>query len=275
MSDPLAKTIAVEVVAPEPQKTKALGKVAARKLATAPSSVAGTWDGARLWLDRAKAMQEGVLYCQVMVGFELLALREGHPETRGRKPAGGKKSHVETFFTAAERETNLSRPTIYRLLAMAEGAAKRLKASGGVLLKDFDPTNQPIALLSGAKRDALSGAVKKLTDGLTQQEFLFDLGLAKVPQGWGATGGARDRKAKANLTEAEEREAAVADAREHWRHDRLSLFTFRAEFMLLDDTEVRAQIDFLEALLKARKQWLAKPFPDRKAAEIEKLLPHA
>lgn len=271
MSD--TTTIAVEVVAPEP-KPKALGKVAARKLATAPAPVAGTWDGARLWLERAKAMQEGVLYCQVMVGFELLALREGHPETRGRKPAAGKKSHVETFFSAAERETNLSRPTIYRLLAMAEGAAKRLKASGGVL-KDFDPTSQPIALLSGPKRDALSGAVKKLTDGLTQQEFLFDLGLAKVPQGWGALGGARDRKPKANLSEAEEREAALAEAREHWKRDRLSLFTYRAEFMLLDDTEVRQQIDFLESLLKARKSWLSKPYPERQAAEIEKLLPRA
>lgn len=154
----------------------------APKLPPFPVAVAGTWDGARKWRDASVAMERGKLFCQVMLGFELVALRAtiGLQQGGDHKTAEGRsKSQSGTLIwdEALERELGLSRTTAYRLMEMAEAARPRLKKTPE--LRDFDPTAQPVALLPAPQQEALESAVKKLTDGSTQARFMRDLGIAK------------------------------------------------------------------------------------------------
>lgn len=269
-SKPAASPIHVEVV-PSEAPPMALSRSMQKKIDTAPLSVLGTWDGARQWIADAKRAHEFALACQIMVGFELLTLREHHGETRGGDQRSGNSSPAEaqTFADLAQKETGLSRPTVFRLMAMSEKAVPLLRKRSQ-LLRGFDPRSVPISSLPSPQLDALSAAVRKLTDGLTQSEFLVELGLAKAPQGSRTTGGARDRKAPLSLSD----QVAVKQelAREDWAHIEICLHTSGTRFLLLDDAEVRRQIDVLEAHLRGRKEWVSQPPEKRKPAAIEDIL---
>lgn len=263
MSKKAAKEIQTEIVHETPTLSKGLRK----KLDSAPVQVTGTWDGARDWLDRARRAQEIVLYCQVMVGFELLALRESLGETRGRPKLGVEPQ--ASFVDTAAAETGLGRRTVFKLMVMAEAVVPKLRQHSS-LLRGFDPFANPIAALPAPQKEALSSAVHKLTDGLTQADFLVGLGLAKAPQGSATTGGYRGRKPPASLSD----QIAVNQhlAREDWDLIEKSLNTSGTRFLLLEDTEVRQQIDVLDAHLKARKAWVSAPKEKRKPADIEAIL---
>ncbi len=241
-----------------------------KQLDAAPVRVQGTWEAARRWLEHAKYLQEAVLYCQVMLGFELIALREAVGETRGRPPSSGNKSTPWTFSDQAESETGLSRASVFKFISMAEAASTRLKKLPA--LKNWDPTSS-IAALPPAQKEALSTAVRKMTDGLTQADFLVELGLAKAPQGSGATGGARERKAGSEPLPAEEQaEIERTFGRDDFSAAMRRLVTSGARFCLLPDAEVTEQIGWLEHQIKARRMWLAKPQGQRNAEEIEKFI---
>lgn len=245
----------IEVLPPQ-EPAPPLDRRLAAKLDAAPVTVHGTWDAARTWIARATAAEEVKLYCQVMLGFELLALRESHGETRGRRPSGGNKSHDETFFERAHRETNLSRPTVFRLTAMAEAAIPRLRKLP--TLRDFDPTATGVALLPEPQREVLSSAVRKLTDGLTQADFLVELGIAKAPQGSGATGGYHPRQGPEPTVE-EQAEQQRKMAKDEFRRVCHLLGAEPTRFTLLDDLDIQAQIAALDCAARARRQWLAQP----------------
>lgn len=238
-----------------------------------PVAVAGTWDGARKWRDASVAMERGKLFCQVMLGFELVALRAtiGLQQGGDHKTAEGRsKSQTGTLIwdEALERELGLSRTSAYRMMEMAEAAKPRLKKLPG--LRDFDPTAQPVASLPAPQQEALTTAVKKLTDGTTQVEFMRELGLAKFPQGGGATGRAKGEGGRKKLTPSEEAEIMRTLARDDWRALEGNLLgAYRSKFCFLSDPEVTAQVAALETALEARKAWLKAKPEARDAREIE------
>ncbi|MCW5560096.1 MAG: hypothetical protein KIT22_19945 [Verrucomicrobiae bacterium] len=242
--------------------------VAAPKIPKLPVSVTGTWDGARRWRDAAVAMERGKLFCQVMLGFELLCLREAHsqPGTRTDLETSGQTGR-RLFGEIVEKELGVADRTARRLMEMAEAAKPRLKKLPG--LRDFDPTVKPVAELPAPQQQALESAVKKLTDGTTQVEFMRDLGIAKLPQGAAAAGRAKGEGGRKKLSPSEEVEILQSLAREDWRaiEDRL-LGTYREKFTLLSDPEVTAQIAALERALEARKAWLKTKPEARDAQEI-------
>jgi hypothetical protein len=226
-------------------------------------------------MDHAKYMHEAALYCQVMLGLELLALRESHPETRGRKPKREIVAATATisFVDLIKKETGLSQCQGYQIIRMAEAAIPRLKKAAG--LRDFNPTAQGVALLPEGQRAALSAAVRKLTDGLTQTDFLIALGLAKAPGGAGAKGGNLGGK-KADLT-ADEEAAAHAKLGLMAYHDGVTgLRNVGIRFTLLPDEAVMGQVADLEALLpvliSARKTWLRQPKDRRDPTSIQPIL---
>lgn len=238
-----------------------------KKLEAAPVTVLGTWDSARRWLAHGKYLQEAALYCQVMLGFELLALRENHPETRGGPP--GKQKYVgRTFADQAMEETCLGRDSVFKLMRMAEAAIPRLRKISG--LRDFDPSSQTLLALPDAQRTALSAAVHKITDGLTQGDFLVELGLAKSPQGSGATGGARTRLEPLSSSQKAEWERKCAV--ENFAAAMRTMEANPIRFTLLEDIEITTQIAELEHYIKIRRRWLSMPKGQRDVTVIEALL---
>lgn len=224
----------------------------------------GTWDGARQWLNYAQRCEQMKVYCQVMLGFELVSLRK----SLGVQPGGDRKSDSyrgnllprgDTWETILTRETGLSQSTAYRFMQMADAAKPRLKRIPA--LRNWDPVSTPIALLDAPQAKALETGVKKLTDGLTQREFGEQFGLWKKPQGSAARGGnLKDPNApKTDLTPSEQADLLKLQATEDWHHLDQLLRVYRDKFLVLSDPEIDAQIAALEQALNARKTWLKQP----------------
>lgn len=235
-----------------------------------PMAVEGTWEAARTWLQRTRIMAEGALFCQVMTGLELLHLRDNHGETRGRP---GKKVHgggLISFSDLACQETGLGRSTVFKLIEMASSALPRLRKLPG--LRGFDPTTSPVGLLSAPQQEALTTAVHKLTDGLSQADFLAELGLAKMPQGSGATGGARNVGPQEKLSSEEKAKILAQAARDEFACAVKAFETSKARFTLLPDSEVRGQIEYLRRQVHAREIWLRSPEGSRDPAKVKAAL---
>lgn len=242
----------------------------AKKLAASPIAVEATWDAARRWLDQSKRLQEAALYCQLMVGIELMALQASTPKTNHRPRSGETPATLAgvSFTAIAERETGLSDRSIRRLMAMAEAAIPKLRKHPQ--LKGFDPRSQAIAELSEGQRTALSSAVRKMTDGLTQSDFLIELGLAKAPQGSAVKGGARDRKAPLEPQERAQIEAGLALTA--LKSALMSLRGMHSRFALLPDDEFEPFMIELEIKAQIYRRWFETPKSRRDIAELEKQL---
>lgn len=232
-----------------------------------PAVVAGTWDSARRWRDAATSMERAKLFCQVMLGFELRALRCSLAKSHGgdRKTAHARDeaaSAATTWGDALIRELGISERTAFNLMAMADAAAPRLRKLP--LLRDFDPAALPPTALPADTKAALEKAVHKLTDGLTQVEFMRELGLVKLPQGSGATGRSKGCGVRPRMTPTEEMDILRQIAEEDWRaiESRL-LESYRSKFKALPDPQVEGQLAALEQAVKARKEWLRTPTEKR------------
>ena len=113
-------------------------------------------------------------------------------------------------------------------------------------------------------------AVHKMADGHTYQQLAWELGIAKLPQGSGATGGARVSK-KAKLSPEEQLEVQRKWAREDWQHNqRLLLFGYGLNFATLSDPEIEGQIAAMELAIAARQRWLKQPNGKRDAEDLQK-----
>lgn len=235
-----------------------------------PMAVVGTWDAARTWLNRARQMAEGALFCQVMTGLELLKLQKDHPETRGGDRSKSPPRGLLPFAETATKETGLGRSSVFKLIEMARAAVPRLRKYSR--LRGFDPTASAIGLLPAPQQEALTAAVRKLTDGLTQGDFLTELGLAKAPQGSGATGGARNVGPQEKLS-AEDKAAMMAKAaREDFGAAVKAFEISKARFTLLPDEEILGQIEYLERQVRARRTWLSLAVGTRNPTRIKALL---
>lgn len=238
-----------------------------KKLSSSPIALEATWDSARRWLDHSKRLQEAALFCQMMVGLELIALQASTPKTAHRPKRGETPANAAgvSFTSLAIKETGLSERTVRTFMRMAEAALPRLRKNPA--LKGFDPRTQSINLLPPAQQSALSTAVRKITDGLTQSDFLIELGLAKAPQGSAVKGGARDRKAAPSPQEQAAAEAGLATTA--LKGALMHLRGMHSRFTLMPDEEFEGYLIELEGRVQAYRRWLETPKNRRDIEALE------
>lgn len=228
--------------------------------------VTATWDGVRHWLNAAKLFEQGKLFSQVMTGFELLALQKANNVVSGKHLLSHDGKGSDDWETILEKEAGLSRSTAYRYMDMAKLAAPRLKKLPA--LKNFDPFSTSLATLGEPQREALTSAVKKLTDGKSQADFFEELYKGKGGSENPNPDGGKNRK---TLSLSEEvvlrKEMALGQWQSIWR----GLAAYTDKFLVLTDHEVEAQIATLEQALTARKAWLKQPLNHRQPKLVTEL----
>lgn len=234
-----------------------------------PITVKGTWESAREWHGAAGQFEQCKLYCQVMLGFELIALQKDHAQPGKRTDLTGTSSHdgKRSFVELLEAELKISSSSAYRFMDMAKASATRLKKLPE--LRDFNPLGVPLLEWKPAHRDALQQGVRKLTDGQTQKEFAEQLGLWKVPQG--QNGGNANPVPRRKLSLEEQAAALKEAATKDWQTLAELLLAYGAHFVALSDEDVTVQTAILEEALTARKTWLRQPLTARDPKAIAKL----
>ena len=284
-----------------PQPTVAPGLI----VAPAPKE---RWALVRNYAALAGKFERARLACQVMAGFELIALqREYISDARRRReaaaeaillpaqqvranspilgenakmptkgafsevsPAGRENSHLSQWRRVLEAESKLAPTTAERWMAMARACRPRLKKLQGEdrlrALLEIPPSQW-----SEDDTALVDKAVRKLTDGQTQLEFMYELGLVKLPPGHGAKGGYHPRL-PGPATIDEQIAAARHLAEKDWPECAKLLDAYGAKFMLLDDLAVNCQISLLEIMVRARRQWISEPPGRRPAVQIEDAL---
>lgn len=252
---------------------------------TAPAIIPEGWAGVAYWSRLVGRLEHARLAAQVMCGFSLLELHKQYRVRAGR-PAKGKlpkslviSSERDGSLGGTDVNPNASWPDLVRqhagisdetarnYMAMAEACRPRLKKlQSGPRLREL--LLLPPSSWSDDDMTLVSAAVRKLSDGRTQLDFMSELGLIKT--GPNPTGGARPQgQPKSQL---EQLEQTVIQVREEWLHaERHLLLVVGARFCLLNDTQVEAQIACLELCLKARRQWLNTPTTERNTGPIESL----
>lgn len=155
----------------------ALEKIKFHDLETDPQT--GSLKRALHWLNAMRGFEECKLYCQVMFGLELIPLWKAAVKNGGDRVSSSFQN-LETALPTREeivKATGLSESLLYEIMRTAREAAPRLRKLP--LLKDFDPTIHPICELTPPQREAVSSAVKKLTNGKTQVQLQLELGIYK------------------------------------------------------------------------------------------------
>ena len=293
--------------APEPAKDAGKGQsdqgLTVMPKRGAPVKLTGTWDGARKWLDYAGQFERAKLFCQVMLGFELLELRKTTPHGHSVKAAlCGQTSESRTFelhnsqATSSGSRTRLaqhavqhnpenweetlelelkpyhtSRTTAYAYMAMARAAAPQIRKRAG--LREIDLVNSPISSLTTQQQKLLTGAVRKISDGKTQQEFCADLGIYKglggKKVGRKPGDGGRPREDDGTIEEqaARRRERALKWA---GRADE-AIERLGTDFMALPDEQNTALVARLDRTLRCVREWLKTPPTKRNMQAIADL----
>lgn len=216
-----------------------------------------TWEQARKFLKASHQFEQFKLYSQAMAGIELRAILK----REGMGHGGSKKEGQETFAQLVERELGISDRHARRLMEMGDMIKKKLKRLQG--LGEFSVGDISIDQLDAAQSEALSAAVKKLTDGKTQSELMEELGVYKSSKG--GTGGSRDKSEPRGAESELQIQTDIASR--DWAHIEQLLRAYAAKFILLDDVACKAQISALESHLSFRSKWLSKPRADRSPEE--------
>ncbi|MGJ8674030.1 hypothetical protein [Rubritalea sp.] len=146
------------------------------------------WSRAKQYATAAKRFARASVACQVMLGFELTELKKELGYTQGRKSSKKKNPTESVFSTWSEHckaELGITDDTARKYINMAEGAKRRLKSC----YNNLPLLDKPVTEFSDEQLELLDKAVRKITDGQTQSQFLIDYGIAKAPQGSAAKGG--------------------------------------------------------------------------------------
>lgn len=228
-------------------------------------AVAGTVDSLRNWLAAAKKFETGKLFAQVMAGLELKALWKAADLKRGRP-----EKELSQLGTITDRDqiiaqVGLSKTQAYRLMEMAEAALPRLRKAPE--LAGLDILATPIGNLEAGAASALEGAVRKLTEGRSQQDFFAEMGLYKKPSK--GPGGAREPGEGAS--EEVTKELAIEQARNDFNVAERTLVIASVNFTLLVDQEVAAQVHVLQMMIDARNKWLRTPKGRRDSTAVAAL----
>jgi len=203
-----------------------------------------SWDSVRRWTGLAAQFGRCSIACQVMAGFELLALHE-EQQVRGGRPKeklghGGRVS----WRGLIEKELQIPGRTGDRWMHMAElfqakygklNAPERLRA-----LLEVSPRQW-----SNEDTNFMVNFLDEVTEGKSQAQFMIDLGLRKQPKALPAP--------KAPPTPAD---VSAAEAAGEWRDLRARIERYGIKFVALDDAAVQAQMNVAATMFQAREQWL-------------------
>ena len=126
--------------------------------------------------------------------------------------------------------------------------------------------NGKLATLAAPQREALTSAVKKLTDGKSQADFFEELYKGASGNGTPVSGPHK------NLSISEEAALRKQQALKQWSAIEKLLAAYRDKFLCgLTDADVEAQMASLERALSARKAWLKQPASKRVPAAISEM----
>lgn len=221
--------------------------------------VTGDWVRVRRYTEAARQFGRAQVACQVLAGLELIELRKQNKIRPGRPT----DPMAPQWADLVAEHAGISDETARNWIRMAEGVRPRLKKLPGVGALFRELLEVPLHQLTVEQHHLLEEAVHKATDGMTQIEFLRELGIAKQPAGHGATGGDRGGRRPPKSLVPPTEEAMQAVARADWVQIETVLDASRANFCLLNDFEVEAQIATFELHVKARRQWLRVAKKDR------------
>lgn len=224
--------------------------------------ITGDWSSVRQYANAARQFSRAQVACQVLAGLELLALRKAHNMSQGKRtdiPGG------PSWDDLVAEHAGISKPTAFRWCQMAMAVKPRLKKLPGVGALFRELLLRPIGELTQDQQLLLEQAVHKATDGYTQTEFMRELGLAKG-HGAGKGGDLGGRRPKKSLPSEEE---MLAMSRDDFRRISEIMQAADANFTLLPDSEIHAQIAVLNAQIQARRQWVSTPSANRDAALVK------
>ena len=244
-----------------------------------------TWDAVRYWVGMSTRFKQADLACQVMAGFALRALYKQHGVGRGRRVKANHSAtpnqipndsvfdhNGQSWPEIVKAEAGVSDDTARNWMSMSDGIKSRWKK---LPVRDRLRSLMEVSPSQWSDDDTklITDAVHKSTDGRTQLELMWDLGIAKKPSGNPhAKGTGQPSK---NLTAEEQatllREMALEDS------GRLghAITASNKNFFLLtevNDLEVTAQVAVLEHALKLRHAWIDLPKSKRDPQALESLL---
>lgn len=219
------------------------------------------WATAKEYWEAAGKFEECKLYAQAMCGMELKAIQNAMGATRGGDRRSKSQNETLKFSDLAQQHLGFSRSHTARLMQMGDALRKRMKKLPG--LRDFAVLTLSVSSLSEEQVATLRQGVRKLTDGVTQQELFKTLGIYTSASG--GTGGFRQITGGTGSDNSPEQAAATAKdiATADWTALDLMLRGYGDKFLVLPDADVTVQIAALEIALKARQKWLAKPRAQR------------
>ena len=142
------------------------------------------WAEAKKWTEAAGMMEKCKLASQVMTGFALMEIRKSW-NGQGKRTdltlevgTSPNRSAKLGWQKRVKAELGISDDTARNWMDMAKACKPRLKKLGGMAsFKDL--LQLPPSQWTDVQRDSLSTAVRKITDGKTQLEFMWELGVAK------------------------------------------------------------------------------------------------
>jgi len=236
-----------------------------------------TWDTVKYWADIAGKLSHAFVAAQVMAGFALLELRKDHGNQGKRTDLEADASATSPndlerldWPNAVKKYAGVSDETARTWMKMAEGVrSKWKKLAPQEKLKELMAV--PPTEWSDKETKLVCESVQKATDGLSQIEFMRELGLAKKPSHNAAPKGGQKKK----LTISEEAALRKEQAIEDFAHLARILDVYADKFTLLSDSTVEAQISALEVHLKARRDWLKNPVGKRDAKAIAEIFSNA
>src|ERR1043166_4891709 len=175
-----------------------------------------SWDTVRRWISNVAMFENCKLFCQVIVGFELMALRKEYGITHGGARKSSQRISGLTWPEILKKESGLSESTAYSLIQMARAAMPRRKKHP--VLQTFIPGETPLSALPSPQKNALEQVVKKLTDNMTQTDYFERMGIWKNFNHREGLGRRPGEGGKRRLSLHEQKQLLVQQADQHWFH---------------------------------------------------------
>ena len=238
------------------------------------SDAPASWEAVQYWATAAARFQHASVAAQVMAGFALKELQKAHGTNQGKRTdLATSPSNLEKLDwpDLVKKYAGVSNETARKWMLMADGVRKEWKKlDSGTRLKAL--MSVPVSDWTDADSQLVSDSLHKAADGMTQIDFMRELGLAKMPQGSGARGGIGSVGGQQKLTMSEEVALRQEQAAADWAAIAQALKAYADKFLVFpNDLPVNAQIADLEQAINPRKAWLKQPVGRRDAAAISKM----
>lgn len=232
-------------------------------------------DAVAFWDLMSAQFARGSVASQIMCGFALIELRKERGTNQGKRTDLCGTTSPKAFGEVEldwpefiEKTYGFSDDTARNRITMAEGVKAKFKKLG--LAERFKALLQTHpSEWSQTDTKLISEALQKATDGMSQMDFLRQLGIAKKQSGNTTT---TDRKPPGKLTADQQAEELKRQALEDSGHMGNAVVACNKSFVLLSDFEIKAQIALMERGIKLRLAWTSQPASKRDVTVIEKML---